>query len=192
MGHSGTRLRSCGRSAVTAVRGDPGDRPVRLEAWRELWGNVYHQGTVYSATPACIPFLAQVAADPDHPDQANAVSFLREVAVGDGGFAPQARAAAEHELSPLVQSWQQQPELIQRALLLLASAFPDCFAHYPALVECLPTRLRPGWDELASAGGNPTALAMGSGEVDASGDPMDRQDELEQWALAGWNEPNGV
>ena len=163
---------------------------VRLEAWWELWGNVHHQGTVYEATPACVPFLAQIAGDVDHPDRVNALSFLRQVAVGDGTFAPQTRAAVEHELPLLLPSWKQQTELVQRALLLLASAFPDRLATYPGLGEQLPAHLQTAWGELAGAGGNPTTLAEGGDEGGASGEVMDRQDELEQWALAGWNEPS--
>jgi hypothetical protein len=169
-----------------------GADPVRLEAWWELWGNVHHQGTVYEATPACVPYLARIAAGLDHPDRVNALSFLRQLAVGDGEFAPQARAAVERQLSPLLQSWQQQPELVQRALLLLASAFPDRLTNYPELVERLPAHLQHAWDELAAAGGNPTRLAVEGDEAGASYDVGDRQDELERWALAGWNEPSGT
>lgn len=169
-----------------------GTDPVRLEAWWELWGNIHHQGTVYEATPACVPFLAQIAADLDHPDRVNALSFLRQVAVGGGTFAPQTRAAVEQELSPLLQSWQQQPELVQRALLLLASAFPDRLATYPELTEQLPAHLQTAWDELAGAGGNPTTLAGDEEDVGDNDELTDRQDELQNWALAGWNEPSGT
>jgi hypothetical protein len=169
-----------------------GADPVRLEAWWELWGNIHHQGTVYEATPACVPFLAQIAAEPDHPDRVNALSFLRQIAVGDGTFAPQTRAAVDQALPPLLQSWQQQPELVQRATLLLASAFPDRLATYPELIEQLPGHLQTAWGELAGAGGNPTTLAEGGDEGGASWEAMDRQDELERWALSGWNEPSGT
>jgi hypothetical protein len=165
---------------------------VRLEAWWELWGNIHHQGTVYEATPVCVPYLAQIAADPEHPDRINALSFLRQVAVGDGAFAPQTRAAVERELSPLLHSWQQQPELVQRALLLLASAFPERLTNYPGLVGGLPAHLRRAWGELAAAGGNPTTPAMDEAEAGASDEVMDRQDELEEWAWAGWSEPGGT
>ena len=166
-----------------------GADPVRLEAWWELWGNVHHQGTVYGATPPCVPFLAQIAADVDHPDRVNALSFLRQVAVGDGTFAPQTRAAVEQELSVLLPSWKQQPELVQRALLLLASAFPDRLATYPELIQQLPAHLQTAWDELAGAGGNPTTLAADEEDAGETTSSTDRQDELQNWALAGWNEP---
>lgn len=169
-----------------------GTDPVRNEAWWELWGNVHHQGTVYEATPACVPFFAQIAGDPEHPDRVNALSFLRQIAVGDGAFAPQTRSAVELHLVSLLQPWQHQPELVQRALLLLAAAFPDCLVNYPELIEQLPAHLQAAWEELAGAGGNPTTLAVGVTEPDASDEVMDRQDELERWALAGWNEPSGT
>ncbi|MFI2753322.1 hypothetical protein ACGIF2_07800 [Cellulomonas sp. P22] len=169
-----------------------GTDPVRLEAWWELWGNIHHQGTVYEATPASIPFLARIAADLDHPDRVNALSFLRQVAVGGGTFAAQTRAAVERDLSPVLQSWQQQSELVQRALLLLTSAFPDRLTQYPELIEQLPSHLQPAWDELVDAGGSPTTLAGDEEDVGENDELWDRQGELEQWALAGWNEPSGT
>lgn len=164
-----------------------GTDPVRLEAWWELWGNVHHQGTVYEATPPCVPFLARIAADLEHPDRVNALSFLRQVAVGEGMFSPQVRVAVADTLSSLLRSWRQQPELVQRALLLLASAFPDDLATYPELADQLPAHLRTAWHELARAGGSPTSLAEGADDG-RDDELMDRQDELEAWALAGWNE----
>lgn len=158
---------------------------VRRDAWWELWGNVHHQGTVYEATPACVPFIAQLAAEPEHPDRVNALSFLRQIAVGDGEFTAQTRDAVEQHLPVLLEAWEQQPELVQRALLLLASAFPNRLASHPEMLDQLPPRLRTAWDELASAGGNPTALAM----AETSGEVMDRQDELETWAFAGRGYP---
>ena len=169
-----------------------GTDPVRRAAWWELWGNVHHQGTVYEATPACVPFLAQIVGDPDHPGRVNALSFLCQIAIGYGTFAPQTRATVELHLPPLLQSWQQQPELVQRALLLLVAAFPDRLTNYPGLVEQLPARLQTAWDELASSGGNPAMLAGDEDEVGASDEMTDRQDELERWASAGWNEPSGT
>lgn len=162
---------------------------VRLEAWWELWGTIHHQGTVYAATPACVPFLAQVAADGDHPDRIEALSFLRQIAVGDGSFASHTRSAVELHLPLLLQAWQEEPGLVRRALLLLASAYPGCLVSYPGLVDQLPARLRTAWDELAAAGGNPTTLAGDEAEAGDGDDVMDRHDELEQWALAGRDEP---
>ena len=169
-----------------------GTDPVRKEAWSELSGTVHHQGTVYEATPACVPFFAHIAADPEHPDRVHALAFLREIAVGSGTSAPQTRSAVERHLASLLRGRQQQPELVQRALLLLIGAFPDRLGDCPELIEQLPAHLQTAWDELAGAGGSPGALAGDEEEVGANDEVMDRQDELERWALAGWNEPGGA
>jgi len=95
------------------------------------------------------------------------------------------RTAVEAHLPALLDSYEQQPELVQRALLLLASAFPDSVEDHPALLGQLPASLRTAWDELMSADGNPTTVADGQD----TGEAQDRQEELEQWALAGWHEP---
>jgi hypothetical protein len=157
---------------------------VRLEAWWELWGNVHHQGTVYEATPAAVPFFAQIAADTTHPERVNALAFLRTIAVGDGTHAEATRAAVERELPGLLDNWEHEPELVRRAMLLLASAFPDLVDRHVGLVGLVPANLRTAWIELCAAGGNPVALGeMGNGEA------QDRQNELEAWTLAGWSEP---
>lgn len=102
-----------------------GTDQVRRDAWWELWGNVHHQGTVYEATPACVPFFVDVAANSGHPDRVNALAFLRTIAVGDGTYATKTREAVNRHLPALLDGWEHEPDLVQRALLLLASAFPD-------------------------------------------------------------------
>lgn len=43
------------------------DHSVRRETVAELFGNIWHQGTVYSATAAAVPFLYDLLAAPDVP-----------------------------------------------------------------------------------------------------------------------------
>ncbi|MFI1015221.1 HEAT repeat domain-containing protein [Streptomyces sp. NPDC020965] len=43
------------------LRALAGDEPAAAEAFDELWGSILHQGTVYSATVAAVPFLARAA-----------------------------------------------------------------------------------------------------------------------------------
>lgn len=157
---------------------------VRREAWWGLWGGVYHQGTVYEVTPWCVVYLAQLAADPGHPDRVNALGFLRSIALGDGVNASLTREAVEEQLPRLMAGWEGAPHLVRRALLLLVSAFPDRLAEYRGLTDQLPAELHPAWVELLSVSGRPSRLAM-DGDRD---DLMDGQDELERWALAGWYE----
>ncbi|MEU9606623.1 HEAT repeat domain-containing protein [Streptomyces sp. NPDC048057] len=44
------------------LRGLVGDEDEASEALGELWGSIVHQGTVYEATAAAVPFLARLAA----------------------------------------------------------------------------------------------------------------------------------
>ncbi|MEU5974801.1 HEAT repeat domain-containing protein [Streptomyces sp. NPDC047315] len=44
------------------LRGLVGDEGEASEALGELWGSIVHQGTVYEATAAAVPFLARLAA----------------------------------------------------------------------------------------------------------------------------------
>lgn len=48
-----------------------------------LFGNIYHQGTVYEATPHAVPFLIELAADSDTPDRAGVLELLAEIARGN-------------------------------------------------------------------------------------------------------------
>lgn len=158
-----------------------GTDSVRHEAWWELWGNIHHQGTVYEVTPWCVLYLAPLAADAGHPDRVNTLALLRAVALGDGFHAPLTREAVEEQLPQLLAGWQDEPELVQRALLLLVSAFPARLGDYPGLTDLLPGELQPAWAELMVSGGRPALLA--------TEEETDRQDALEQWCLAGWYEP---
>ncbi len=112
-----------------------------------------------------------------------AVSFLRQAAIGDGSCAPQVRAAVEAVLDDLLATWTQEPPTVQRALVLLASAFPHHLDRSPHLAAAVPEQFRPAWDALVGAGGDPGGLDVDDDAV------MDRNDDLERWLLAGWNEP---
>ncbi|MEV4255726.1 hypothetical protein AB0J52_21430 [Spirillospora sp. NPDC049652] len=61
------------------------DPEVREEAVHELFGTVYHQGTLYTATPRAVPFVARVAADPAtrESERASLVHLLGVIAEAD-------------------------------------------------------------------------------------------------------------
>lgn len=63
------------RSAPAALKGE--DSPL----W-QLFGNIWHQGTVYEATAYAVPFLIELAADPHTPDRVGILSLLAEIASG--------------------------------------------------------------------------------------------------------------
>jgi hypothetical protein len=141
-----------------------GDDDTREEAWWNLWGNIHHQGTIYEATAPAVPILVGVAEWREHPDRAEAILMLREIADAEG-----AREGAERLLS----GWPGEPEPVQRSLVWLLSALPELQARHEALVaETLPERFRRAWEiELA-------------GPAD-TWDDSDAVAELEEWVHAG-------
>lgn len=156
-----------------------GTAEVREAAWFELWGNIHHQGTVYAATVPAVPFLDEIARSPERPDRVQALSFLREIALGDGSAAGTVRDAVRPRAETLLAAWPDEPEQVQRALVWLATAFPDLARQHEGLLDLVPPPLRAALEETVATGGRLEEL---------SDDAMDRQDELERWALAGWSE----
>jgi HEAT repeat protein len=60
---------------------DSGDRDAAIDA---LFGNIWHQGTVYPATAAAVPFLFELLADADLPDPDAVALLLASIATGRG------------------------------------------------------------------------------------------------------------
>lgn len=73
---------------LRALAGD--DAEGRGQAIYELYGNIFHQGTRYEATPHAIPFLFELAGDPGVPDRADILVLLAHLALGypDDGYLP--------------------------------------------------------------------------------------------------------
>lgn len=59
------------------------DSGTRQEAIYALYGNIWHQGTVYKATAFAVPFLVEVLQQPALPDRHEVAALLRELAVGN-------------------------------------------------------------------------------------------------------------
>lgn len=55
------------------------DATVRQKSLYELYGNVWHQGTVYEATAPVVPFLIRLAAASDTPERPMLLVFLSEL-----------------------------------------------------------------------------------------------------------------
>jgi hypothetical protein len=60
-----------------------GDRHARREAFRTLYGNVYHQGSTYTATVAAVPFLLRVVASAAADAQADVLEYLSAICARD-------------------------------------------------------------------------------------------------------------
>ncbi len=52
------------------------DRSTRDHAWHELYGNIWHQGTIYEATSYAVPFLCQLPEEPETPERHKVIVFL--------------------------------------------------------------------------------------------------------------------
>ncbi|GLY50872.1 hypothetical protein [Lentzea sp. NBRC 102530] len=65
------------------------DERIRLEALSDLNGNILHQGTIYEATAAAVPFLLQALTAPECDEQPQLLDLLCHIAVGhDEGWLP--------------------------------------------------------------------------------------------------------
>lgn len=75
----------------------------RQKALYELWGNIWHQGTVHQATAAAVPFLARLAAQAELPLEirGSLLYLLASIAAGSGYL--------ERHRS-LIPGWDQQDE----------------------------------------------------------------------------------
>lgn len=59
------------------------DADLRQQAMDELFGNIYHQGTVYEATAHAVPFLIELAANQSIADRDGILALLADIS--DGG-----------------------------------------------------------------------------------------------------------
>jgi WD40 repeat protein len=55
------------------------DMEVRDKAFQSLLMTILHQGSLYSATVAAVPFLLRLAANPDHPARLEAMELVRMI-----------------------------------------------------------------------------------------------------------------
>src|SRR3954468_6028237 len=67
------------------------DPEVRIEAIAHLVETIWHQGTVYPASAAAVPFLYELLTHPDVPDKGGIVNLLGCIADGRGYLEVHAR-----------------------------------------------------------------------------------------------------
>src|SRR5262249_34895220 len=58
------------------------DPTVRSDILQSLYGNVFHQGTRYPATPYVIPFLIEMCASPEVPNRGDLLSLWGSLITG--------------------------------------------------------------------------------------------------------------
>ncbi len=68
------------------------DKAVRDNAMYELYGNIWHQGTIYEATAYAVPFLIKMLTSPVTPDRASIAGLLASITSGCGFLEVHARS----------------------------------------------------------------------------------------------------
>lgn len=68
------------RALVTEEEG------VHLDVWAELLDLLWHQGTVFPASAAALPFLFELLTHPDVPDKGPFVELIAAIATGEAGL----------------------------------------------------------------------------------------------------------
>jgi hypothetical protein len=58
---------------------------TREEALSELFGNIWHQGTVYEATAVAVPFLVELATEPSVSGRADLLGLIGSIAESEDG-----------------------------------------------------------------------------------------------------------
>lgn len=77
-------------SELSHAYGEASDVPALLRQlasddgnpMHELYGNIFHQGTRYQATPYAVPFVAEVALNPECTNRLDAMELLVSLAIG--------------------------------------------------------------------------------------------------------------
>jgi hypothetical protein len=122
------------------------DDAEREAASYELYGNIWHQGTIYEATALAVPFLFELALDPATPDREVVAVLLGLIARGKAGdgehgdVGATTRAAMGAEIASavaLVRSIETEPPLALAAVHLLASHGDAHAEIVPALRDLL-------------------------------------------------------
>jgi hypothetical protein len=103
------------------------------EALHTLYGNIFHQGTRYTATPPSIPFVVELAADPGTPKRAQLLLLALNLGLGyEEGFLPV--GVDPHEFSQVVEQAEAAMSPEERAHLAELGCGPAVdFACYMSL-----------------------------------------------------------
>ena len=155
-----------------------GDESTRKVAWWNLWGNIHHQGTAYTATVPAVPIIASLAEWREFPDRVEAIVFLRELGRAQvandevpARLSLELAAAIDAAAKPLLNTWRSEPQEVRRALLWLLSSVPLLEdRHRDLLQEELPGRFEQAW-----------FLARSEPQSQRE---FDQINELEEWVTA--------
>ena len=152
-----------------------GGAEARRQALWELWGNIHHQGTVYSASAPSVPFLARLATSETVPegDRAQLVALIAAIASGSsylevheplirGGLSKEERQEMEEELGWVRAAHEAAAAVAPRLLAEIGEASPAMVWPLVILAAQVPE---------AAAGVAPSLRQM----EDSSTDPIRRK-----------------
>ena len=121
------------------------DQEVRNQAWYELYGNIYHERSVYQATVHAVPYLLALLADESTPDRPGLLQYLLDLSLGlpedfEARQVPWVIAKGVPLLQQLIAT---DPELRVPAIYLLATLPRTAVHARPLLGELLAEEADP-------------------------------------------------
>jgi len=138
-----------------------GSHQVQGEALHELWGNIWHQGTVYEATQFAVPHLIALYLLKDHPNRIEIGLLVASIANGtpevrhvgpEGGhptsdaiaFARAANRAVAAEVRALLKELNSPSPVVRATTALICATIPVANkTTVPAMTTRLESELHP-------------------------------------------------
>lgn len=99
-------------------------------ALQALCGSIYHQGTVYEATPYAVPFLIEIASSPSTHDREGVLALIEAIAGGLNSYPvekhlQESRQAIKQHLNSLFDLLQDQSPAIRIGAAHVIVRFPE-------------------------------------------------------------------
>jgi HEAT repeat protein len=128
------------------------DAQVRSKALAELWNNIWHQGTVYEATPYALPFLIGLLQREDHPDRASVACLIASIIAGRGYYEVHSALVVnakrgefadeiEHERAIVAEVQRVGVDALPELLPFLIDSDPDVRGSVAEALACYPSRV---------------------------------------------------
>ena len=132
---------------IRSLRGNQAEADVALH---ELFGNIWHQGTVYESTSYAVPFLVEVAGDEGTPDRIGVLALIAAIATGHPFTRTyNTRKAVEEKFDQILKIAKSDDVEIRLAALHVLAQFPN---RAEAVGKIILSSLKPETDSLYRAG----------------------------------------
>lgn len=175
-----------------------GSSRQRSKALSELWGNIHHQGTVYSASAPSVPFLARLATSGAVPegDRGQLVALISAIASGSsylevhepmirGGLSEEERQEMETELGWVRAAHEAAAAVAPRLLAEIGEASPAMLWPLVMLAAQVPEAAADAAPSLRQMAGSSTdpvrrkALELTLALIDGTVTPADLRGVLD-------------